>query len=59
MEKAATDSAKPVAVYIDDAVSLATTLGVTLQRLITPPNCRACMDQPPPGFTCRTCGAEA
>ena len=43
IEKAA-NGAKPVAVYIDDAVSLAAALGVILQRLITPPNCRACMD---------------
>lgn len=59
MEKAAQPGANPVAIYIDDVVSLAATLGVTVQRLITPPNCAACMDNPPPGFACRTCHAEA
>ncbi|GGV91812.1 helix-turn-helix domain-containing protein [Streptomyces massasporeus] len=59
MERAADPAASPVAVYVDDVVSLAAALGVTPQRLITQPNCRACMDSPPPGFTCRTCGAEA
>ncbi len=59
MERAADPGATPVAIYVDDVASLATALGVTVQRLITPPKCRACMDQPPPGFACRTCGAEA
>jgi hypothetical protein len=59
MEKAARPDAAPVAVYIDDVVSLAAALDVTVQRLITPPACPACMDQPPKGFTCRTCEAEA
>lgn len=59
MERAAQPDAEPVAIYIDDVVSLATTLGVTVQRLITPPNCAACMDHPPAGFTCRTCGTPA
>jgi hypothetical protein len=59
MEKAATPGASPVAIYVDDVASLATALGVTVQQLITPPNCLACMDSPPPGFACRTCGATA
>lgn len=59
IETASDPTAIPVAIYVDDVVSLATALGVTIQRLITPPNCRACMDQPPPGFACRTCGATA
>ena len=59
MEKASGPEAQPVAIYVDDVVSLAAALGVTIQRLITPPNCAACMDQPPAGFACRTCGAEA
>ena len=59
IEKAARPGEDPVAIYIDDVVSLATALGVTVTRLITPPNCTACMDQPPVGFTCRTCGTEA
>ncbi|MEU9444623.1 helix-turn-helix transcriptional regulator [Streptomyces sp. NPDC048304] len=59
MEKAARPDQGPVAVYVDDVVSLAAAFGVTVQRLITPPKCRACMDQPPPGFACRACGASA
>jgi transcriptional regulator with XRE-family HTH domain len=59
MEKASASGAPPVAIYVDDVVSLAAALNVTVQQLITPPNCLACMDSPPPGFTCRTCGAEA
>lgn len=59
MERASDPEAQPVAIYVDDVVSLATALGVTVQRLITPPNCAACMDSPPAGFACRTCGTEA
>ena len=59
MEKAATPGAQPVAIYVDDVASLATALGVTVQQLITTPNCNACMDRPPAGFACRACGAEA
>lgn len=59
MEKASAPDAPPVAVYVDDVVSLAATLNVTVHQLITTPNCPACMDSPPPGFACRTCGAEA
>lgn len=59
MEKAAKPGESPVAVYIDDVVSLAAALGVTVQELITPPACTACMDRPPRGFTCRTCNATA
>lgn len=59
MEKRAQPTEEPVAVYIDDVVSLAETFGVTVQELITPPKCMACMDNPPAGFACRACGAEA
>ncbi|MHB9857654.1 helix-turn-helix domain-containing protein [Streptomyces sp. YIM S03343] len=59
MEKAATPGASPVAIYVDDVVSLAAVLGVTVQHLITTPKCNACMDKPPAGFACRTCGAAA
>jgi transcriptional regulator with XRE-family HTH domain len=59
IEKSATPGAQPVAICIDDVVSLAAALGVTIQRLITPPNCLACMDTPPAGFACRACGTEA
>lgn len=59
MEKAARPDEDAVAIYIDDVVSLAAALDVTVQQLITPPKCHACMDQPPPGFACRTCNATA
>ncbi|MER6350596.1 helix-turn-helix transcriptional regulator [Streptomyces sp. NPDC001634] len=59
MEKAATPGASPVAIYVDDVVSLAAALGVTVQQLISAPKCDACMDSPPPGFACRTCDATA
>jgi transcriptional regulator with XRE-family HTH domain len=59
MEKAATPGASPVAIFVDDVVSLAAALGVTVQQLISAPKCNACMDSPPPGFACRTCGATA
>lgn len=59
MEKGSRPEEEAVAIYIDDVVSLAETFGITVQQLITPPKCVACMDNPPKGFTCRTCGAEA
>lgn len=59
MENAAHPDNPPVAVCIDDAASLAATFGITITRLTTPPNCPACMDQPPPGFTCNTCRTPA
>lgn len=48
-----------VAVIVDDLVALAAVFGVKPEQLLTPPNCFACMDKPPPGFACRSCGAEA
>ena len=45
---------------VDDLVALAAVLGVTVTQLLEPPtDCPACHGTPPPGFTCRTCGAEA
>lgn len=48
-----------VAVVVDDLVTLAAVVGVKPEQLLTAPNCFACMDRPPVGFTCRSCGAEA
>ena len=48
-----------VAVIVDDLVALATVFGLRPEQLLTRPGCFACMDKPPSGFTCRTCGAEA
>lgn len=45
---------------VDDLVALAAVLGVTPAQLLDPPTeCAACQGTPPPGFACRTCGAEA
>jgi transcriptional regulator with XRE-family HTH domain len=44
----------------DDLVALASVLGVTATQLLEPPtDCAACHGTPPPGFACRSCGAEA
>jgi transcriptional regulator with XRE-family HTH domain len=48
-----------VAVIVDDLVSLAAVFGLRPEQLLTAPNCFACMDKPPTGFTCRNCGAQA
>jgi hypothetical protein len=48
-----------VAVIVDDLVTLATVFGRRPEQLLTAPGCFVCMDKPPAGFTCRTCGAEA
>lgn len=58
-ERAAAPGAKPVAVSVDDLIALAAAFGVPPTRLLTAPNCFICMDQPPAGFACRTCQAEA
>ena len=59
IERAAEPDAKPVAVSVDDLIALATAFGVPPTRLLTAPGCFVCMDQPPAGFACRTCNAEA
>lgn len=48
-----------VAVIVDDLVTLAAVFSVRPEHLLTAPGCFVCMDHPPAGFTCRTCGAEA
>jgi transcriptional regulator with XRE-family HTH domain len=48
-----------VAAIVDDLVALATVFGLRPEQLLTAPACFICMDKPPPGFACRTCGAEA
>lgn len=47
------------AVTVDELVWLAEAFGITPEALLTRPKCVACLDTPPPGFTCRTCGAES
>lgn len=45
-------------VDVDDLVALAAVLGVTPAQLLEPPtDCATCCGTPPPGFTCRACGA--
>lgn len=47
-------------VDVDDLVAFAAALGVAPARLLEPPtDCPSCRGTPPPGFVCRTCGAEA
>ena len=48
-----------VAVIVDDLVTLAAVFGLRPEQLLTAPDCFTCMDNPPAGFTCRSCGAEA
>jgi len=60
IERAARDrSAKPVIVGVDDLVALAGALGFLPERLLVEPKCYVCLDVPPAGFVCRTCGAES
>lgn len=46
-------------VDVDDLLTLAAALGVAPSVLLASPNCVACWDAPPPGFTCNACGTEA
>jgi transcriptional regulator with XRE-family HTH domain len=45
-------------VSVDEAFVLAEAFGVTVEMLLSPTGCDTCDDAPPPGFQCRTCGAE-
>lgn len=54
------DPGRPAhAVIVDDLVALAAAFGLKPEQLPTAPNCFVCMDKPPAGFACRTCGTEA
>ena len=46
-------------VDVDDLVALAKALNVRPEQLLMPFECHVCHGQPPAGFACRTCGAEA
>lgn len=59
IEKSARPGAIPVVVSVDQLVALAEAFGVPLDKLLKAPTCPACMDNPPAGFACRTCGATA
>lgn len=58
-EKTRQEGTKPVSVCVDDVVSLAAAFGVRPEQLLVKPKCSACMDSPPPGFSCLTCGGVA
>lgn len=55
------DGHRTVVISVDDLVALAAAFETSPEDLLTErtPQCGACMDAPPPGFQCRTCGAEA
>ena len=57
----ARDGHRRVVVSVDDLVALAAAFEVRPEQLLTSwePKCTACLDTPPPGFACRSCGAEA
>lgn len=39
-----------------ELVALAELFGVTIDSLVRPPECKTCLEMPPPGFTCNICG---
>lgn len=48
-----------VAMSVDVLCGIAAALGVEPAVLLGAPGCTVCSDDPPVGFACRTCGAEA
>lgn len=44
-------------VSIDQVVAMSKVLGVSLDFLVTGPQCVACGDLPPVGFACNRCGS--
>lgn len=57
----ASDGSRTLEVSVDDLVALAAAFEVNVEQLLArwEPKCTACLDNPPPGFACRTCNAEA
>lgn len=47
------------ALTVDELVAFAAALGVTSEWLLRGPKCSTCLDMPPHGFACKTCGADA
>lgn len=45
-------------VDVDDLVAFAKAFGVPPTALLGQPDCASCLDTPPPGFACTTCGAK-
>lgn len=56
----ARDGHRTVVVSVDDLSVLAAAFNVPMAEMLVPwePKCTACMDAPPAGFACRSCGAE-
>lgn len=46
-------------ISVDWLVAAAEVLDVPASALLSKPDCTACLDTPPPGFACTTCGATA
>ena len=46
-------------IALTNAVAIAKALGVPLAELLTVPDCAACDDLPPAGFTCNQCGRSS
>lgn len=59
IEKGAHPGGGGRSVSVDELVVLARVFNVTVEALLAPPKCPACLDSPPPGFACRTCEAES
>lgn len=57
----AADGSATLEISIDNVVALAAAFNVTIEELLTPwePKCTACLDTPPPGFSCTACGTAA
>lgn len=45
-------------IYLSSAVALAGAVDIALADMVAEVKCGTCMDDPPAGFTCRTCGAD-
>lgn len=43
---------------LDNAVALASALGLSLDALVAPSSCDVCDGLPPAGFTCQKCGTH-
>jgi hypothetical protein len=52
-------NARVRAITVDELCALATALKTSPEVLLRGPDCRACGDSPPAGFTCNTCGGGA
>lgn len=58
LEWAVKDSHKARHLRLDEAFAIAASFGLTLEAMLGD-FCQTCMDHPPAGFTCQTCGASS